>query len=66
MNVVNERNTFEDHIDKNLKPFRSFKNFKNVFSNLIRSAVIPTSDPIVSVALTNNSTHAILVSMRDD
>ena len=52
--------------DADVKPNQSFKNYNEIFSNLIHSKNVVTMYPIVSVILTYNSKLAITVTKRSD
>ena len=48
------------------KPNPRFKNYSDVFKNLIKSSNVPTLYPICSIIITYDSTKAITVTKRSD
>lgn len=48
------------------KPNASFKNFANVFKNLIKNTTVTTMYPICTMIITYDSTKAITVTKRND
>lgn len=49
-----------------IKPNMRFKNYRDLFCNLLKQSSIITMYPIVTMAISYDSTRAITVTKRDD
>ena len=61
---LNYVNTQGDTVSN--KPNPRFKNYSNVFKNLVKSTNVVTMYPIMSMIITYDSTKAITVTKKDD
>ena len=53
-------------ITVSLKPNPRFKNYSEVFRNLLKATNRPTRYPIVSMIITYDSTKVIAITKKDD
>lgn len=48
------------------KPNPRFKNYKNIFNNLVKHSSVSTMYPLVTMSISNDSKVAITVTKKDD
>lgn len=56
------KSTNEEHPDVINKPNERFKNYRNVFENLLKTLCCDTGDPIVNALILNDASRVVTVN----